>query len=103
MKDVYKVLENFASDALIDKDEYIKMYNESINDSEGFWKKHAKRINWIKNFSKVKDISVGDNIAYGGMPIGSYAEEILYPTEKLIKLPEGINFDIAATTAGAPR
>ena len=57
MKDVYKVLENFASDALIDKDEYIKMYNESINDSEGFWKKHAKRINWIKNFSKVKDIS----------------------------------------------
>jgi len=47
--------------------------------------------------SKVKDISVGDNIAYGGMPIGSYAEEILYPAEKLIKLPEGINFDIAAT------
>ena len=42
MKDIYKVLENFASDALIDKDEYIKMYNESINDSEGFWKKHAK-------------------------------------------------------------
>ena len=57
MKDVYKVLENFASDALVDKDEYIKMYNESINDSEGFWKKHAKRINWIKNFSKVKNIS----------------------------------------------
>ncbi len=57
MKDIYKVLENFASDALIDKDKYIKMYNESINDSEGFWKKHAKRINWIKNFSKVKDIS----------------------------------------------
>ncbi len=57
MKDIYKVLENFASDALIDKDEYIKMYNESINDSDGFWKKHAKRINWIKNFSKVKDIS----------------------------------------------
>ena len=34
MKDIYKVLENFASDALIDKDEYIKMYNESINDSK---------------------------------------------------------------------
>ena len=47
--------------------------------------------------SKVKDVSVGDNIAYGGMPIGSYAEEILYPAEKLIKLPEGINFDVAAS------
>ena len=33
MKDIFKVLENFASDALIDKDDYIKMYNESINDS----------------------------------------------------------------------
>ena len=41
MKDVYKVLENFASDALLDKDEYIKMYNESINNSEVFWKKHG--------------------------------------------------------------
>jgi acetyl-CoA synthetase len=57
MKDVYKVLENFASGALIEKEEYIKMYNESINDSEGFWKKNAKRINWIKNFSKVKNVS----------------------------------------------
>ncbi len=64
MKDVYKVLENFASDALIDKDEYIKMYNESINDSEGFWKKHAKRINWIKSFSKVKDISFAKSDLY---------------------------------------
>ncbi len=57
MKDVYKVLENFASNALIDKDEYTNMYNESINDSEGFWRKHGKRINWIKNFTKVKDVS----------------------------------------------
>ena len=32
MKDVYKVLENFALDALIDKEKYIKMYNESVND-----------------------------------------------------------------------
>ncbi len=64
MKDIYKVLENFASDALIDKDEYIKMYNESINDSEGFWKKHAKRINWIKNFSKIKDISFDKSDLY---------------------------------------
>ena len=64
MKDVYKVLDNFAADALVDKDEYIKMYNESINDSEGFWKKHAKRINWIKNFSKVKDISFDKSNLY---------------------------------------
>jgi NADPH:quinone reductase len=47
--------------------------------------------------SKVKDISIGDSVVYGGLPIGSYAEEILYPAEKLIKLPEGITFDVAAS------
>ncbi len=64
MKDVYKVLENFASDALVDKDKYIKMYTESINDPEGFWKKHSKRINWIQNFSQVKDVSFDKNNLY---------------------------------------
>ena len=64
MKDVYKVLENFASDALVDKEEYIKMYNDSVNDSESFWKKHAKRINWIKSFSQVKNVSFNKSDLY---------------------------------------
>ena len=48
MNKVYKVIEEFASDALINKEEYIKMYAESVNDPDSFWKKHAKRLNWIK-------------------------------------------------------
>ena len=46
--------------------------------------------------SKVKDLSVGDNVAYGGLPIGSYATERIYPADKLVKLPEGINLEVAA-------
>ena len=57
MNKVYKVIEEFASDALINKEEYIKMYAESVNDPDSFWKKHAKRLNWIKSFSTVKDVS----------------------------------------------
>ena len=38
--------------------------------------------------SKVKNLSVGDHVAYGGLPIGAYAEERIYPSDKLIKLPE---------------
>ena len=45
---------------------------------------------------KVKDFSIGDSVAYGGMPIGSYAEERIYPADKLIKLPEGISIEIAS-------
>jgi acetyl-CoA synthetase len=57
MNKVYKVIEEFASDALINKEEYIKMYTESVNYPDSFWKKHAKRLNWIKSFSTVKDVS----------------------------------------------
>ena len=47
--------------------------------------------------TKVKDLSVGDRVAYGGLPIGSYADERIYPADKLVKLPDGISFEIAAS------
>ena len=47
--------------------------------------------------SKVKNLSVGDSVAYGGLPIGSYAEERIFPVDKLVKLPDGITFKIAAS------
>ena len=46
--------------------------------------------------SKVKSLSVGDSVAYGGLPIGAYAEERIYPADKLVKLPEGISLEVAA-------
>ena len=46
--------------------------------------------------SKVKDFSVGDSVAYGGLPIGAYAEERIYPADKLVKLPDGISLEVAA-------
>ena len=36
--------------------------------------------------SKVKDLSVGDTVAYAGVPIGAYAEKRVYPADKLVKL-----------------
>jgi len=47
--------------------------------------------------SKVKGLSVGDSVAYGGLPIGAYADERIYPADKLVKLPDGITFEIAAS------
>ena len=46
---------------------------------------------------KVKDFSVGDNVAYAGTPLGSYSSERNYPTKNLVKIPSGVNFDVAAT------
>ena len=47
--------------------------------------------------SKVKDFSVGDSVAYAGTPLGAYSSERNYPTKNLVKIPSGINFDVAAT------
>ena len=57
MKNVYKASDKFSSNALVNKEEYIKMYTDSVNDPVSFWRKHAKRLNWIKSFSTVKDVS----------------------------------------------
>ena len=47
--------------------------------------------------SKVRDFSIGDNVAYAGAPLGSYSSDRNYPTKNLVKIPSGINFDVAAT------
>ena len=47
--------------------------------------------------SKVEGFSVGDKVAYAGAPLGSYSSERNYPTKNLVKIPDGITYDIAAT------
>ena len=46
---------------------------------------------------KVKDLSMGDSVAYSGLPIGAYAEQRIYPADKLVKIPEGISLEVAAS------
>jgi len=47
--------------------------------------------------TKVKDFSAGDNVAYAGTPLGSYSTERNYPTKNLVKIPDGVSFEVAAT------
>ena len=44
---------------------------------------------------KVKDLKVGDRVAYSG-PIGAYAEVLLRPAARLLKVPAGIDDKTAA-------
>ncbi|MBK5199542.1 MAG: AMP-binding protein, partial [Methyloceanibacter sp.] len=48
---------NVAESALIDDAMYRAMYETSIRDPEAFWAKEAKRIDWIKPFTCVKNTS----------------------------------------------
>ena len=40
--------------------------------------------------SDINNISVGDQVAYTGVP-GSYAEYVVVPTQRLIRLPNGLS------------
>ncbi|HVP85308.1 MAG TPA: acetate--CoA ligase [Rhizomicrobium sp.] len=43
--------------ALIDRAKYEEMYARSVKDPNGFWAEQAGRIDWIKPFTKVKNVS----------------------------------------------
>ena len=45
---------------------------------------------------KVKDFKVGDRVAYAN-PIGAYADVLLRPTERLVKIPAGVDDKVAAS------
>lgn len=44
----------------------------------------------------VTDLKVGDRVAYGSGPVGSYAAERLFPAERAVKIPDGITDEQAA-------
>ena len=45
----------------------------------------------------VTDRQVGDLVAYGGTPMGCYAEEQIFPTDKVVPVPDFISPVIAAS------
>ena len=47
--------------------------------------------------SKVQGFSIGDKVAYAGAPLGAYATERNYPIKNLVKIPDGIDFELAST------
>ena len=45
----------------------------------------------------VTEVSVGDRVAYAGMPVGAYSEYRVIPSHRLIVIPEGISDETAAS------
>ena len=49
--------EEFTANAHVDAELYDAMYAASVTDPEAFWEEHGKRVDWIKPFSKVKNVT----------------------------------------------
>ena len=54
---VFPVPAETAAAAKVDNSKYLALYEESVADPEGFWKREAQRLDWAKPFTRVKDVS----------------------------------------------
>ncbi len=54
---VYPVPAEWAKGAFLDDAKYRVMYKASVDDPNAFWAEQAKRLDWIKPFTKVKNTS----------------------------------------------
>ena len=55
-----KVTDEVKRTALIDNEKYLQEYERSINDPENFWAEHGQRIDWIKPYTHIKDVSYSE-------------------------------------------
>ncbi len=54
---IFNVTDEWSKIGLVNKKGYEEKYNESINDNDAFWAKEGKRIDWIKPYTKIKDVT----------------------------------------------
>ena len=46
--ELFPVPEAWKKSAYCDNEKYLKMYEQSVSDPEGFWGEQARRITWFK-------------------------------------------------------
>ncbi len=60
---VFPVPEAVARTAWVDEAQYFKLYEQSLRDPDRFWREQAKRLHWIKPFTKVKNARFTGDVA----------------------------------------
>ncbi|WP_439141235.1 acetate--CoA ligase [Planktotalea sp.] len=73
MTNTYPPSAEFAKAAHVDAAKYDTMYAASIADPEAFWSEQGQRIDWIKPFTRVKDV----NYDFGNVNINWYSDGTL--------------------------
>ncbi|HEU5018312.1 MAG TPA: acetate--CoA ligase [Pseudolabrys sp.] len=56
---IYDIPADWQKRAFVDDAKYREMYVRSIKDPDGFWREEAKRLDWMKPFSKIKNTHFG--------------------------------------------
>jgi acetyl-CoA synthetase len=57
--ELFPVPDAWAGRAFADNEKYLSMYQQSVDDPDGFWWEQGKRIDWFKPYTKVKNTTYG--------------------------------------------
>ena len=71
--DLIPVPADWAKKAWVDATKYQAMYAQSVSDPVAFWGEHGKRLDWMKPYTQVKDVSY----AKGDLHIRWYYDGVL--------------------------
>ena len=55
--EIFPVSPEWAARAYVDEAGYRRMYEASISDPVAFWREHGQRLDWIRPYTQVKDVS----------------------------------------------
>ena len=64
VSDIYKSKDWVKDKALLNKEDYKKLYNQSITDPLSFWEEQGKRLDWYTPYTKIRDYSYDINNLY---------------------------------------
>ncbi|MEQ9169989.1 MAG: acetate--CoA ligase [Rhodospirillales bacterium] len=67
---LFPVPDAVAKASLCTNDQYLEMYKKSVDDPDAFWGEQGKRLDWIKPYTKVKNV----NYDYGNVSIKWYED-----------------------------
>lgn len=86
---VFPVPASAAKRSLLTNDNYLSMYQQSVDAPEAFWAEHGKRLHWFKPYTQVKNTS----FAAGKVKINWFSDGVLNASYNCLDrhLPERAN------------
>ena len=57
MSRLYEVPAEFAAGSRHRLEDYRRLYAESVRDPEGFWDRMGRRLDWVRPYTRVRDVS----------------------------------------------
>ena len=61
MTKLHEVPAEFAARARYRREDYERLYAESVRDPEGFWARMGQRLAWIRPYTRVRDVNFDAN------------------------------------------